>query len=147
MRESVVVSDPIAGLSKGPTPHVFWREGERYYVCCGVDLLLNSTSGAVSGQTSCPICEREIRVRLAGNRIESLDPPGTFAVVQETLTPDGERCVVCSGSALFDSPECLGVWRLDHPAPSARVHSVQQFLLRCSGPGYRTGRGTPDMDP
>jgi hypothetical protein len=143
----VVESCPIVGLSESPTAHMMWREGERYYVRCGVDLLLNSMTGAMSGETRCPVCDRQIRVRLDGNRIRSLEPPGTLAVVHEALTPEGGRCVVCSGSALFDSPECLGAWRLDHPAPSARVHTVQQFLLRCSDPEYRTGRGAPDIDP
>jgi hypothetical protein len=142
----VVESDAVIGLSEGPTTHLLWREGERYYVRCGVDLLLNSRRGAMSGQTRCPVCDREIRVRLEGNRIESLDPPGTLAVVHEALSPDGGRCVVCSGSALFDSPECLGAWRLGHPAPSDRVHTVQQFLSRCSDPEYRTARGTSDLD-
>lgn len=142
----MIESGPIVGLSESPTAHLLWREGERYYVRCGVDLLLNSTSGTMSGQTRCPVCDREIRVRLEGDRVGSLDPPGTLAVVDEVLSPEGGRCVVCSGSALFDSPECLGAWRLGHPAPSAHVHTVQQFLLRCSDPAYRSGRGTVDID-
>jgi hypothetical protein len=133
----------IVGVSLATTPHQLRRGGQDFFLCCGVDLLLNAVNGPVSGRTQCPVCAREIRVTLDRTTIELLEPTGAIVSVHESSNAEGETCVVCSDSALFDSRECIDLWRVNHPSSPVSMYTVGDYLDRCCGPRFHTPLDTP----
>jgi hypothetical protein len=118
------------------TPHMMRRDSKEFFLCCGVDLLLNAVYGPLSGQTQCPVCGRGINVVLDGESVLSLTRPGTLVVACELVNEDGGKCIACSGSALLDSPDCVDAWIQDQPGSSTVVYSVRDYALRCCAPGF-----------
>ena len=79
-----------------------------YYLCGGIDLLLNAVNGSVSGRTRCPVCGKNISDTLRRSTVKQLTPPDAMVYAHETPDAECGRRVVYSSSALFDSKECIG---------------------------------------
>jgi alkylmercury lyase len=105
-------------LTLRPTPHRFTLDGRTLYAWCASDTLMLpvilGTAGLV--ESTCPQTGQPIRIELAPDAVERLDPP---EAVMSAVRPIGKladvRTATCNHGQFFSSATASADWVRDHP--------------------------------
>ncbi|HEV2118994.1 MAG TPA: hypothetical protein VGS11_02635 [Candidatus Bathyarchaeia archaeon] len=50
-----------------------WKKGNKEYVCCGADILLNGLEEDLEGEAQCPVCQSRTHLVIVNGKIDGLD--------------------------------------------------------------------------
>ena len=114
-----------AVLTLNPTRHQFQVNGHHLFAWCAMDtLFLPALLGqAAQVESTCPATGTKIRLTIAPDGIETVDPPETVvSVIIPGITPSceigaksGPQGPVCSAMHFFKSTEAASTWLVAHP--------------------------------
>jgi alkylmercury lyase len=113
-------------LTLRPTPHRFSVDGRTLYAWCATDtLMVPVILGKPSVvESTCPQTGRPIRIELAPDAVERLDPP---EAVMSAVRPIGKladvRAATCNHGHFFSSAAASADWVREHP--DGYVHPVE----------------------
>src|SRR5437867_5009793 len=121
----------IIGASRSPTPYKI-KIPKIQYVYCGADIFLNAVGRDLGGEAACIVCGCSTRLSVVGGRISKVEPAGAVLHLVEIRSPGRNTQIVCEGSPLFDSEECLQSWLKKYRGLPGRIYRVQEFMPRAS---------------
>jgi hypothetical protein len=122
-----------ATVGFSPTPtlcQLHWDEGNKEYVYCGADILLNGLEGDLEGEARCPVCQNRTRLVIANGKIDELDPRDAFIHVVELPTKSGKIWIECESTHIFDKEECFQKWIAGYSGKKGLVASVEDYHTR-----------------
>jgi hypothetical protein len=119
------------GLSPAPTLYkLHWDGGNKEYVHCGADILLNGLEGDLEGEGQCPVCQNRTRLVIANGKIDELDPRDAIIHVVEMPTKSGKIWIECESTHIFDKEECFQKWIAGYSGKKGLVESVGDYHNR-----------------
>jgi hypothetical protein len=116
-----------------PTPTLYklhWDEGNKEYVHCGADILLNGLEGDLKGEGQCPVCQNRTRLVIANGKIDEMDPRDAIIHVVELPTKAGRIWIECESTHIFDKEECFQKWIAGYSGKKGLVASVEDYHTR-----------------
>ncbi len=117
---------PTIGFSETATLYkLHWDGGNREYVHCGADILLNGLEGDLEGEARCPICQNRTQLVIANGKIDRLDPRDAIIHVVEMPAKSGRIWIECESTHIFDKEECLQTWIARYSGKKGLVTSVE----------------------
>lgn len=114
-------------LTLRPTPHRFAVDGRTLHAWCASDTLMFPVILGQPGivESTCPQTGRPIRIELAPDRVERLDPP---EAVMSAVRPAGRladvRTATCDHGHFFSSIAASAQWAREHP--DGYIHPVEE---------------------
>jgi hypothetical protein len=119
------------GFSPAPTLYkLHWDGGNKEYVYCGADILLNGLEGDLEGEGQCPVCQNRTRLVIANGKIDELDPRDAIIHVVEMPTKSGKIWIECESTHIFDKEECFQKWIAGYSGKKGVVASVEDYHNR-----------------
>jgi alkylmercury lyase len=106
------------GLTLRPTPHRFLIADRTLFAWCASDALMFPVVLGRAGvvQSACALTGQPIRLELAPDGVERVDPPGAIV---SAVRPAGRladvRSAICQHGQFFASPQAATQWAAEHP--------------------------------
>jgi hypothetical protein len=107
-----------------------WDGGNKEYVHCGADILLNGLEGDLEGEGQCPVCQSRTRLVIANGKIDDLDPRDAIIHVVEMPTKSGKIWIECESTHIFDKEACFQKWIAGYSGKKGLVASVEDYHNR-----------------
>jgi hypothetical protein len=124
-----------ATVGFSPTPTLYklhWDGGNKEYVHCGADILLNGLEGDLEGEAWCPVCQNRTLLVIANGKIDTLNPRDAIIHVVEMPTKSGRTWIECESTHIFDKEECFQKLITEYTGTKGLVGSVQDYHTRLS---------------
>jgi alkylmercury lyase len=124
------------GLTLRPTPHRFEVEGRTLFTWCALDALMfpGVIGKRVRILSPCPVSGTLVRVQVAPDKVEDVDPP---AAVVSLVLPESVadvRKTFCNDVHFFSSAESASEWLAKRPGavivPVADAYRLGQMLAQ-----------------
>jgi hypothetical protein len=122
-----------ATVGFSPTPTLYklhWKGGNKEYVHCGADILLNGLQGDLEGEAQCPVCQNRTRLVITNGKIDRLNPRGAIVHVVEMPAKSGKIWIECESTHIFDKEECFRKWIAGYSGKKGLVASVEDYHNR-----------------
>jgi hypothetical protein len=122
-----------ATVGFSPTPtlcQLHWDRGDKEFVHCGADILLNGLEGDLRGDGQCPVCQNHTRLVIANGKIDEMDPRDAIIHVVELPTKSDRIWIECESTYIFDREECFQKWIAGYSGKKGLVASVEDYHNR-----------------
>ncbi|NOZ06447.1 MAG: organomercurial lyase MerB [Chloroflexi bacterium] len=105
------------GLTLRPTPHRFKVEGRTLFTWCALDALMFPAiiGKPVRIQSPCPVSGTLVRVQVASNKVERVEPSNAVVSVVTPESIADVRSTFCDDVHFFSSPESASEWLAEKP--------------------------------